>query len=59
MWTYLKYKLEEQGKKLVKVDKFLRAVRFAVPAATKTQRLKILLLERGIVLNVALITIEM
>lgn len=39
--NFLQYKLEESGKKLIKVDKFLQAVRYAMFAATKTRGLKI------------------
>ena len=38
--TFLKYKLEEQGKKLVKVDRFLQAVRPVVFVVTKMQKRK-------------------
>ena len=57
--TFLRYKLDEQGKKLVKVDKFLQAVKFVMFVVTKTRQLKTCLSESGIVPNVALITTEM
>lgn len=56
---FLKYKLEEQGKRLVKVDKFLQAVRFVLFVAIKILKQKVLPSERGIVHNVEHITIEM
>ena len=40
--TFLKYKLEEQGKKLVKVGRFLQAARPVLFVVTKMQKRKIL-----------------
>ena len=40
--TFLRYKLEEQGKKLVKVDRFLQAARPVLFVVTKMQKRKIL-----------------
>ena len=51
--TFLQYKLEEQGKKLVKVDKFLQVVKFIMFVVTRILIRKILVSESGTVLNVA------
>lgn len=39
--VFLKYKLEESGKKLIKVDSFLQAVKYVHAADIKTQKQKI------------------
>ena len=56
---FLKYKLEEQGKKLVRWTNFSPAVRFVQFVVTGTQRQKILRSESGIVRSVEPITTEM
>ena len=57
--TFLKYKLEEQGKKLVKVDKFFASSQICSACGYKNTKTKILLSESGIVRSAGFITTEM
>ena len=56
---FLKYKLEEQGKKLVKVDRFFASSQICSVCGYRNAETKILRSESGIVRSVEPITTEM
>ena len=56
--AFLKYKLEELGKRLVKIDKFLQVHKFAMYADIKIPIQKICLSENGFALAVKRIITE-